>query len=65
MAKFSVEYSRTVRVKAYNTVKIGLVMEFDTEDRFASDAFWFVRDKVEQWIEDSLRRLGADQVKPT
>jgi len=64
MAKFSVEYARTVRVKAYETVKVGLVMEFEKEAHDPDLRFGEVRAYVEEWITDSLHRLKAEGVKP-
>lgn len=61
MAKFSVEYSRTVRVKAYEIVKIGLVEEFDDEFTSYDEAFCNVQAHVQIWIEQELERLGGER----
>ena len=62
--KYTVIYARKVRVKAYESMEIGLHMEFDTTTN-ATDAFRMVRDTVEGWIsEQSDRVLAAHGKRP-
>jgi len=61
--KFTVMYSRKVRTKAYETMEIGLSAEFDSAMTSIDEAFDFVRDKVNIWIEDERNRILEREVR--
>ena len=58
MAKYTVSYSRTVQVKPYENLKIGLSEEYDTDEVPREWAFNKTREKVEEQIQASLKYLG-------
>lgn len=61
--KFTVHYSRKVRTQAYEMLEIGLVAEFDSAITNIDEAFDFVKDKVNLWIEDERDRILREEVK--
>lgn len=65
MAKFSVEYSRTVRVKAYETLRYSFLMEADDKDQDPDDLRDWLRNRVKRWIDEDLAELKTERSKPT
>lgn len=57
--KYIIIYSRKVRVKAYESMEIGLHMEYDERTK-PQDAFPQVRDHVEEWIAQERDRILAE-----
>jgi len=57
MAKFSIEYKRTVRVQKYETLTIGMINEFDTDDITMDAAGELVKNYVNAWIMHDLKIL--------
>ena len=60
--KYTVIYTRKVRVKAYESMEIGLHMEFD-ETTLSEEAFFIVRDQVDEWIKREQDRILAEHGK--
>ena len=58
MAKFTVSYSRTVPVRPFENVKIGLIEEYDSDDVPREWAFAKTRERVEEQIKATLHELG-------
>ena len=61
--KFTVMYSRKVRTKTYEMLEIGLSAEFDSAITSVDEAFDYVRDKVNLWIEDERNRILEREVR--
>lgn len=61
MSKFSITYERTVRIRPYETLKIGIYEEFDYAVTPQLDAFGQVRDTVDCWVEEERDRLRAEE----
>ncbi len=61
--KFTVMYSRKVRTKTYEMLEIGLSAEFDSAMTSIDEAFDFVKDKVNIWIEDERNRILEREVR--
>lgn len=57
MAKFTVEYKRTVRVRQYETLTIGWMEEFDTDETSMMDAFEEIKGMVNYHIHEELGEL--------
>ena len=55
--KFTVHYTRKVRVAAYDMLEIGLSREFDTAQMHIPEGFRQVRSYVDEWIEKERNRL--------
>jgi len=55
--KYTVVYTRKIRVKPYESMEIGLTAEFDSAITNVDEAFDFVKDKVNLWIADERRRI--------
>lgn len=60
MSKFSITYERTVRIRPYETLKIGLYEEFDNDSITQFDAFGLVKISVTNWVEEERDRLRAE-----
>ena len=56
MAKFTIEYRRTIRTAPYETLAIGLMEEFSKEAVDKNRAFQQVSQQVQFWID---KELGA------
>ena len=63
MAKFSIEYKRTVRVRQYETLTIGWIEEFEKGDQDYTDAYEVVRNMVDYLIDTELDRLSKEAPK--
>jgi len=61
--KYTVHYSRKVRVVAYDMLEIGLSQEFDSAETHIPQAFDRVKSYVDEWIEKERDRLLAKSVK--
>ena len=59
--KFTVEYKRTVRVREYETLTIGVLHEYDTGETAYSDAYYNVMGIVDTRIDEELERLRKEQ----
>jgi len=57
VAKFTVEYKRTVRVRQYETLTIGWMEEFEKEYRDPRVAFEAVKVMVDYLIDENLDEL--------
>jgi hypothetical protein len=56
--KYTIVYGRKVRSKAYESLEISLIHEFDdgiNPDR--NESFNLVKNQVEEWIEDTRDKL--------
>lgn len=60
--KYTVVYSRKVRVKAYESMEIGLFQEFD-ERTDPESAFESVKTRVEAWIDRESDRILSEHGK--
>ena len=59
MTKYTIHYERKVQVRPYEMLTIGLTQEFDTTDITKALAFDVLRARVDAWIYEETRRLGA------
>ena len=57
--KFNVEYKRTVRIRPYETMSIGILEEFDKGKTSPFDAFEAVKNQVDYLIDLECKRLRA------
>jgi len=57
VAKFSIEYKRTVRIRQYETLTIGWIEEFEKKELTPFDAFEMVKGLVTHLIETELEGL--------
>ena len=57
--KFNIEYKRTVRIRPYETISIGILEEFDKGRTSPFDAFESVKNQVDYLIETECERLRA------
>lgn len=55
--KYTVHYSRKVRVVAYDMLEIGLIQEFDSAEIHIQQGFERVKSYVDEWIEKERDRL--------
>jgi hypothetical protein len=55
--KFTIQYSRKLRVCAYDMLEIGLVQEFDSAEINMQQAFDRIKGWVDEWIEKERDRL--------
>lgn len=55
--QFTIEYKRTVRVREYETLTIGLHEDFDKSEMSRENAFQMVKYEVEEWISETLQDL--------
>lgn len=60
MSKFTIEYRRTVRVRPYETLTIGVSEEFSTDEMPYIYAFNQVREMVRGWIKKDLERIREE-----
>lgn len=58
--KFSIEYRRTVRVQKYETLTIGMINEFDTDDISFVNALTHTRAYINEWIMHDLEVLRKE-----
>ena len=61
--KFTVSYSRKIRTRQYEMLEIGLSAEFDSAITSIDEAFDYVKDKVNLWIEDERNRILEREVR--
>lgn len=64
--KYTIIYGRRVRVKAFESMEIGLHMEFDSRISpiaHIDEAFRMVRNRVEGWIAIEQDRILAEHGK--
>jgi len=57
--KFNIEYKRTVRIRPYETMSIGILEEFDKGKTSPFDAFEAVKNQVDYLIDQECERLRA------
>jgi len=61
--RYSVTYGRKVRTKAYETLEISMTADFDTADTQPEEAFAYLRDLVNMWIQEERERILEKEVK--
>lgn len=61
--KYTIQYSRKVRVAAYDMLEIGLVQEFDSAEVSMQQGFDRVKGWVNEWTEKERDRLLEKSVK--
>ena len=61
--RFTVSYGRKVRTKAYEMLEISLTAEFDSAITNIDEAFDYVREKVNLWIEEERNRILEREVR--
>jgi len=59
MTVYTITYQRKVQIRPYEMLEIGLVHEFDKSLTGHDEAFTYVRDTVNRWIEHEKLILGA------
>ena len=57
--KFTIKFSRTVQTRPYETMNIGLIMEY-YEDEVSKDyAYTETSKKVKEWMNNELLSMGC------
>lgn len=59
--KYTIEYKRTVRVRQYETLTIGLIEEFDKSRDSAISAYDRLKGWVDYRIDTELERLRKEE----
>jgi len=61
---YTIEYKRTVRVKPYETVTIGLLEEFNAAIFDYREKYLGIKAQVDKWCEEAREEFGEDE-RPT
>ena len=61
MTKYTIEYKRTVRVRQYETLTIGMTSEFQYEDMTPDGAKELVKKQVDVWIINDLDEMRKEE----
>lgn len=63
MQKFTVEYSRSVRVREYETLRVGMLMEFNAATDDPQDAHDWIKEQVNKWVAQDRYELQNDPTR--
>jgi len=62
--KYTVHYSRKIRVADYDMLEVGLSREFDDSVTPVEAGYTYVRDQVKQWISEETGKVSRESEKP-
>jgi len=63
--KYTISYSRKIRVADYDMLELGLLREFDDSVTPVEAGYTSVRDQVEEWISEETGKISRESEKPT
>lgn len=63
--KYTVSYSRKIRVADYDMLELGLLREFDDSVTPVKAGYTLVRNQVEEWISEETGKISRESEKPT
>lgn len=59
---FTIEYKRTIRVRPYETVTIGLLEEFDALPTQQDSCYQSIKVQVDYWVDQAREEFGGDEL---